>query len=141
VIQDRHMENCLFCKIIAKEIPAQIVFEDESIIAFLDINPVQPGHTLVVPKSHSGGLHDAVAETLDQLIRATQKIAHVVTQAMEAEGFNVELNNGAVAGQLIPHLHFHIIPRRENDGCVGGHGTPYADGVAERVAEKIRSAF
>jgi histidine triad (HIT) family protein len=135
------MENCLFCKIIAKEIPAQIVYEDESVIGFLDINPIQPGHTLVVPKIHSSGLHDATTQTLEIVIRATQKIANVLVRALDAEGFNVELNNGAVAGQLIPHLHFHNIPRRVNDGSVGGHGTPYAEGVAETVAEKIRSAI
>ena len=132
------MSNCLFCKIIAKEIPSSTVYEDDDIIAFLDIKPTNPGHTLVVPKKHSDGFHDADPVTLQKLIVATQKVANAVANALHTTGFNLEQNNGAIAGQVIPHLHFHIIPRRLDDGFRHWPGTPYAEGVMHEVSEKIR---
>jgi histidine triad (HIT) family protein len=135
------MEDCLFCKIASKEIPALTVYEDDAVIAFLDIKPVVPGHVLVVPKVHSAGLHDAAPETLDRLGRAMQRIAIGIQKALEVDGFNIEQNNGAVAGQVIPHLHFNIIPRRSDDGLKHWPGKEYMDGVAGIVAEKIQSAL
>ena len=135
------MEDCLFCKIIAKHIPSVPVYEDENVYAFLDINPVNPGHTLVVPKKHSAGLHDAEGETLYHLVDALQTIAKAVMVGLGTEGFNIEENNGEIAGQVIPHLHFHIVPRRVDDGLKHWPGTPYAEGRAEEVAERIRGAM
>lgn len=135
------MIDCLFCKITAKQIPSSAVYEDEDMYAFLDIKPVNPGHVLVVPKKHSEGFHDADEETLKRLIVVTQKIARAVTAAMGTTGFNLEQNNGAIAGQVIPHLHFHIVPRRPDDGLKHWPGTSYAEGEADAVAEKIRGAL
>ena len=132
------MTDCLFCKIIAKQIPSTPVYEDEAIYAFLDIKPVNPGHVLVVPKKHVDGFLDADEETLKTLIVATQKIAKATVSALGLEGFNLEENNGAVAGQVIPHLHLHIVPRRADDGLKHWPGTAYEQGKDAEVAEKIR---
>lgn len=133
------MADCLFCRIISKELPAAIVYEDDHVIGFLDIKPVNPGHTLVVPKKHSEGFHDADAGSLQELIIATQRIARGLIAAGICEAFNLEENNGAIAGQVIPHLHLHIVPRRVDDGLKHWPGTPYAEGEMDRVAASIRA--
>lgn len=133
------MDTCLFCRIIAKELPASIVYEDEDMIGFLDIKPVNPGHTLVVPKKHSDGFHDADPGTLQKLIVVAQRIARGLVAAGICEAFNLEENNGAIAGQLVPHLHLHIVPRRAGDGLKHWPGTPYAEGEIDRVAATIRA--
>lgn len=133
------MNDCLFCKIIAKEVPSYPVYEDDAIVAFLDIHPTQPGHILVVPRLHSEGFHDASSETLHRLIDATQTIAKAVLLATGTTAFNLEQNNGVIAGQVIPHLHLHIIPRVEGDGLKHWPGKSYADGEADVMAEKIRN--
>ncbi len=132
------MSDCIFCHIVARKIPSQPVYEDEYVYAFLDIHPINPGHVLVVPKQHSVGLHDADEAVLQQLILATQKIARAVVTALNTTGFNLVENNGVIAGQVIPHVHFHIIPRRPEDGLKPWPGTSYAEGEATRVAESIR---
>lgn len=135
------MSHCLFCNIIARKIPSDAVYEDPDVYAFLDIHPVNPGHVLVAPKKHSESLHDADEETVKLLIRAVQRIARGITSALDTTGFNVVQNNGAIAGQVISHLHFHVIPRRPDDGFQHWKGVPYADGEGGRVAEKIRAAI
>lgn len=108
--------DCIFCRIIAGDIPSHKVYEDEHVYAFLDIGPLSEGHTLIVPKQH--------AETLDQLSDdaaaacglACKKIGAAVAAAMNCPGWNVLQNNGAVAGQEVMHVHFHLIPRAEGDG-------------------------
>lgn len=133
--------DCLFCKIISGEIPSFRVYEDDAVLAFLDIKPVNPGHVIVVPKKHSEGFHDADEETLKRLIVATQKVANGVANAMETPGFNIEENNGTIAGQVIQHLHFHIVPRRPDDGLRHWPGTAYAEGAVAAVQEKIKKAL
>lgn len=135
------MTDCLFCKIVAKEIPSKGVYEDEHVYAFLDIKPVNPGHVLVVPKAHSGGFLDADPEVLKRLVLATKTVAAAVVKALGTDGFNIEENNGAIAGQVIPHLHFHVVPRRPDDGLKHWPGTPYEAGKDEEVAAKIRAAL
>ena len=133
------MSDCLFCKIISGEIPAHKVFENEKALAFLDINPINPGHVLIIPKKHYDTLLGADAESLRALIEFVPLIAKAVMQGLGYNGFNLGVNNGAVAGQVIPHLHFHIMPRREGDDHQLFRGAPYAAGEIEQVAEKIRS--
>lgn len=133
------MSDCLFCKIIRKEIPSSSVYEDEDVYAFLDIHPVNNGHVLVVPKRHSDGMHDAAKEDLERLIVATQRVAAGVIEGLDAQGYNFQQNNGAAAGQVIPHLHFHIIPRFEDDGLRLWPGHDYGEGEMEEVARKIRT--
>jgi histidine triad (HIT) family protein len=133
------MNDCLFCKIINKEIPAVIVYEDDNVLAFLDINPVNPGHTLIVPKVHSDELLGTDDKVLEQMIVVTKKVAAAILRGLGYEAFNLEQNNGKIAGQVIPHLHWHIVPRRADDGFKHWPGKEYAEGEAKSVAEKITS--
>ncbi len=132
------MSDCLFCRIVRKEIPAEVVYEDEATLAFLDIRPTAPGHVLVIPKQHSDGLHDANPVVLGAVIRTVQRLARVLMQVFEVEGFNVIQNNGSVAGQVIPHLHFHIIPRQTGDGLEHWHGKVYGEGEMKEMGERVR---
>lgn len=131
------MEDCLFCKIIKGEIPAQRIYEDENVFAFLDINPCNPGHTLVVPKEHCENLLDASGEDLRSVISVIQKIAAAIMKAFDYKAFNLGVNNGAIAGQVVQHLHFHLVPRREGDGYELFHGGKAEPEELERAAEKI----
>ncbi len=132
-------EECLFCQIINGEVPSHKVYEDENVIAILDIHPVNPGHTLIIPKKHSRDMLDADDSTLQAMIVATKKVAEAIILAFEEyDAFNLELNNGRLAGQIIPHLHWHIVPRSEDDGLQHWPGKDYKAGEAEEVAVKIR---
>lgn len=133
--------NCLFCKIVRGDIPSFRVYEDDAVIAFLDIKPVNPGHVLVVPRTHSQGFHDAAPETLEKLIIATQKVAKAILAATGVPAFNLEQNNGEVAGQVIPHLHIHIIPRVSDDGLKHWPGKEYPEGEIARIQESIRAVL
>ena len=132
---------CIFCKIINKEIPAEIIYEDEKSLVFLDIEPNNPGHCLVVPKQHFENIFDAPEEVLAHLINVAKKISRVLKVAVLAEGINIGINNGASAGQIVPHLHIHVIPRYVSDGFIHWHGKPYEPGEIKIVAEKIRKSL
>ena len=103
--------DCVFCAIAAGEIPSFKVYEDDLVLAYLDINPFSFGHTLVIPKEHSTGLLDTPPETLKEIIVRVQKVAAHLKTALPCDGFNVLQNNGEAAGQTVHHLHFHIVPR------------------------------
>jgi histidine triad (HIT) family protein len=133
------MEETLFDRIISHEIPAEIVYEDEHAIAFLDIHPNNPGHTLVVPKKHSRNLFDVDEEYLTNLILAVQQVAIAVRDAMGAEGVNIAMNNEAAAGQEVFHTHMHVIPRFKADGFKHFPQGEYKPGEAQEVADKIRA--
>jgi histidine triad (HIT) family protein len=135
------MTDCLFCKIARGEIPSQKVYEDDTVFAFLDINPVSPGHTLVIPKEHAQMLLDASDESLERVIKAAKYIAAGILQATGATGFNLVANNHPSAGQLIEHLHFHIIPRTKDDGIELIHGKSAQKEELEKVAQKIKDAI
>jgi histidine triad (HIT) family protein len=135
------MMNCLFCKIVAGEIPSTKVFEDETSFAFLDIAPVSKGHTLIVPKVHAENLISASAETLSAMMPTVQLMAKAAVKAVGAEGFNLHVNNGRASGQLVDHLHFHIIPRFAHDGLEHWPKIAYAEGEAQVVGEKIRKSL
>jgi histidine triad (HIT) family protein len=134
--------DCIFCKIVAGDIPSERVYEDSDVIAFLDINPIAPGHTLVVPKTHCTDLLDATPETLDAVMRAAQNVAPAVLAATDGEGFNFFQFNGRCAGQEVFHLHFHIIPRRSDDD-VSYRWTQgsYGDGEMAALGERVRDAL
>ena len=135
------MSDCIFCKIISGEIPAQRVYENEKSLAFLDIRPVNPGHTLVAPKKHFENLLDAPPDVLVAMMDATQKVAKAILLATGDESFNLGVNNGAVAGQVVFHLHLHIMPRHPNDGHHLWSGKEYQVGEAEKLAQKIRDSL
>lgn len=110
------MSECIFCKIAKGEIPCKKVFENDHIIAFLDINPTNAGHTLVVPKEHHEDLLATPNDVLSDILKHVKFIAGAVMTAVNADGFNVIINTKPAAGQVIFHTHFHIIPRFDNDG-------------------------
>ncbi len=134
------MEETVFAKIIRREIPADIVYEDDSVIAFLDIKPNQAGHTLVVPKTYARNIFDIDEHTWSALTDAVRKLAPAVRDAVGAQGVNISMNNEPAAGQIVFHAHVHIIPRFDGDhGYNAGH--TYAPGEREAVVEKIRAAI
>ena len=136
------MDDCVFCKMVAGEIPVTKIYEDEGVLAFLDIGPVSEGHTLVIPKKHVGKAHESDPETLAQVGSCLGKIAGAVVAAMGADGYNVLCNNGRAAGQVVDHLHFHIIPRRTGDGVfTQWPAGKYAEGQIDAIAEKIRKSL
>jgi len=137
------MENdCLLCKIIAGEITAVKVYEDEAVLAVMDINPVNPGHVLVMPKKHSANLEMTDAKDLSAVINSVKNIGAAIKSGLGYQGYNVVVNNDSVAGQLIPHLHFHIIPRRSDDNLRGWPQKPYeTPEEMNELAEKIKDAL
>ncbi len=131
-------DDCIFCKIVAGEIPGTKIYEDEVVLAFLDIGPLSDGHTLVIPKQHFEKMHDCPAELLGQISRCFGKIARAVITAMNSDGYNVLCNNGRAAGQLVGHLHFHIIPRKTGDGVFARwQAYKYPEGRIEAIAADI----
>jgi histidine triad (HIT) family protein len=128
---------CIFCKIINGEIPSYKIYEDESTFAFLDIKPVNPGHTLIIPKKHYQNLEEISETDLQSLILVVKKIGAKIKQELGVPGYNCYENNDPVAGQVIPHLHFHIIPRLENDGFKYWSGSDYLSGQAEELVRKL----
>ena len=131
-------DDCIFCKIVAGQIPAAKIYEDHSVFAFLDIGPLSPGHTLVIPKQHYKSLHDCPPDLVAQLAAKLGKIAQAVITAMGYEAYNVLCNTGRAAGQLVDHVHFHIIGRRANDGVfTSWPAKQYQQGEIERIAKKI----
>ena len=107
--------DCVFCAIVDGEIPSFKIYEDDTAIAFLDINPFSYGHTLVVPKVHREGLLDAEDGELAALMAIVKKVAAAIKAELKCDGFNILQNNGEAAGQTVRHVHFHIIPRRNGD--------------------------
>ena len=103
--------NCVFCAIAEGEIPSFKVYEDDLVLAYLDINPFTKGHALVIPKAHTSGLLDTSDETLASIISRVKKVASHLKASLPCDGFNILQNNGESAGQTVMHLHFHIVPR------------------------------
>jgi histidine triad (HIT) family protein len=130
--------NCIFCKIAKGEIPSNGLYEDDKILAFLDISPVSLGHTLVIPKEHYQSMEEISESELCSLIRVVKIIGENLKKKLNVPGYNVCLNNDPAAGQLIPHLHFHIIPRQEGDGLQPWPQGEYQEGEADKIVAKIK---
>ena len=136
------MADCIFCKIVQGEIPCAKVYEDDLVLSFLDINPINPGHTLVLPKNHYSTLFEVAPEALEACILASQKISKAVYKTVNAAGLNFLQNNFRAAGQLIEHVHFHLIPRFDNDGFLTSWpGKEYPSGEMEKTLKKILAEF
>ncbi len=104
--------SCLFCKIISREIPAEIVFENDHVLAFLDIGPVSEGHTLVIPKAHAENLSEGTEAEARELMSVVHMLAPKIMKAIGADGYNLGMNHGTAAGQDVMHTHLHIMPRK-----------------------------
>ena len=114
------MENCIFCKIINKQIPSSVVYEDDGVIAFLDISQATKGHTLVLSKKHYSNLLEIDEEVLAKIIKVAKTIASSMVKSLGAQGFNLVNNCNEVAGQSVMHFHLHIIPRYNHEEFVIG---------------------
>jgi len=134
--------NCIFCKIIAGQIPCHKLFEDEHVLAFLDVGPLSRGHSLVIPKGHWATIDQADDAALAACIKTVKRLSIAVKQATGAAGWNVLQNNGAVSGQAVGHVHFHIIPRDEGDGLgYRWNAGKLSDDAASELVEKITGAL
>jgi len=134
------MPECIFCKIVAGAIPCTKVYEDAHVLSFLDIGPISPGHTLLLPKKHYGAIMEMPAGEVAALFKPVAALAAAVRTAVGADGINVLQNNGPTAGQVVPHLHIHLIPRWPDDGLGFRWPAREADvAVLARQAEAIRA--
>ncbi len=133
--------DCIFCDIIEGKSEAEIIYEDERVISFLDIRPVNYGHTLVITKNHYENFLSVPVKELNAVIKAARKIAEAISISLKTDGFNIVANNGTAAGQSVFHFHFHIIPRYNTDKF---HFRPelknYSNGSMKEFADKIRTA-
>jgi len=137
------MNDCIFCKIVAGEIPSIQVYENEHVLAFMDIGPIVKGHALVIPKAHHNPLADTPDEVLGQVMAAVRLVARAMQEGLGADGVNIHQANGEAAGQVVPHLHFHVIPRFKHDGHHWNWTPhPYADlSEAAALADRIQAAL
>lgn len=134
--------NCIFCNIINKQETAEVLFENDNIISFLDIRPVNYGHTLVIPKIHYENFLSVSYDDLSRLIEATQILCNALVKSLEPDGFNIVANNGTAAGQSVFHFHFHIIPRFNTDEFkFRPMIKKYNNGLMKEYADKIRLAI
>lgn len=136
------MDDCIFCRIVKGEIPSAKVYEDEQCYAFLDIEPLSWGHTLIVPKKHYERITEMPPAEVAALMSVVPKLAAAVIKAADAEGLNVLQNNGRVSGQAVPHLHVHLIPRHTGDGLgYRWNAKQYGEGEMETFHKKILGAL
>lgn len=134
-------ENCIFCKIVRGALPSTPVYEDETTMAFMDINPASTGHTLVIPKDHAENLLAVSTLNLTATMVTTQKIAQAIQQALQPDGMRISQLNGAAAGQMVFHYHVHIIPVHAGERP-GTHGRAPGDPqILQQTAAKIRAAL
>ena len=108
--------DCIFCQIVKKKIPSKILFENEKVLAFLDIYPIFKGHTIVIPKNHYQNIEDSPESELIETFKIVKNLAVLIHKKLEIDGYNVLQNNFEAAGQVIQHFHVHIIPRSKDDG-------------------------
>jgi histidine triad (HIT) family protein len=133
-------DNNIFAKILRGEMPAHKIYEDEHSFAFLDIMPKSKGHSLVIPKTPAINLIDIEPDNLCTLMHSVHKLAPIVVNAMGADGFVIQQFNGAVAGQMVFHIHFHIVPRYEDVPLKHAASEMEQDGILTANADKIRAA-
>lgn len=132
------MDECIFCKIVAGEIPSHKIYEDDDLTAMLDIMPVHPGHTLVIPKKHFANILETPEDLSCKILELAKKIGKKVVEEFGADGVNITNNTHPAAGQSVLHVHFHIIPRYENDGLQPWPHKQYGPGQAEGIASKLK---
>lgn len=133
-------DDCIFCKIVAGELDAHIVYNDEDVVAFLDANPVSDGHLLVVPREHAETLSDLSPGAVGPLFNVVRHMTRGVAATLSPDGVNVLQNNGAGAGQEVGHVHVHIIPRYEDDGLdISFEGGDINETRAADIVERLRA--
>lgn len=134
--------DCVFCKIGNQELPAEIVYQDEKAVVFLDISPVNKGHCLAIPKEHHANLLDTPDDLVGHLMSVVKKTAQAIQQVLGAEGVNININNGSAAGQVVFHTHIHIIPRYQQDGLKLWPGEKYKNEEEKKqITQKIKTVL
>jgi histidine triad (HIT) family protein len=140
------MTDCIFCQIVDGEIPSRTVYEDDDVFAFLDVNPLARGHTLVIPKSHHASVADLSDEVRDALFATAGRLTPAVEAAVDADASTIGMNNGPASGQEVPHAHVHLVPRFEGDGVGPLHALNWSspdpsdeefDEIEAAIAERI----
>lgn len=134
--------DCIFCKIVAGQIPCHKIFEDDQVLSFLDIGPLAEGHTLVIPKDHYPLVSEMPGEAVAAVTAHLPRLARAVMAATGVQGCNILVNNGKVSGQEVEHVHWHIIPRVAGDGLgYRWNASEYAEGRAEMVLDAVKKAL
>jgi histidine triad (HIT) family protein len=133
------MSDCIFCKIAKGELPCYKIYEDENFLAFLDIQPISKGHTLIIPKKHYNTFLETPVEILSLMTKIIHKIGQALLKATRTDGLNFGLNNGEAAGQIIMHTHFHIIPRFKNDGLHTWPSIECSEEEFKKISENIKN--
>lgn len=134
--------DCIFCGIVAGRIPARVVRECDHALAFLDVGPLAEGHTLLIPKAHAARIDELSHAQAAALFGCLPDLARAVSAATGAPGLNILQNNGAESGQVVMHVHIHLIPRRSDDGLgYRWNAGSYPPGRADAVADSIRAAL
>ncbi len=135
--------DCIFCKIVKGEIPSHKVYEDDKTLAFLDINPVHAGHTLVIPKEHSRNIFEIAEDDWVAVQKTVHRVAQAIEKSLDKDGVNLLMNNREHAGQVVDHSHVHLIPRHRGDGGVNNIWThhPIREEETGPILEKIRAAL
>lgn len=136
------MSECIFCAIVEGEIPGRTVYESDHVLAFLDVNPLAEGHTLVIPKAHHERLTDMPESLAVEVMDGLYHVTEAVESALDADGTTIAFNDGEAAGQEVPHVHAHVIPRWDGDGggpihAILGERPTLSDGEMDDVAERI----
>ncbi len=135
------MHDCIFCQIVAGQLPAARVLETPRVLAFLDIAPVNYGHTLVIPKDHYQNFLDLPDDLWQEMSRVSRQVARALQAGLQAEGFNIGMNNFEAAGQEVFHAHIHVIPRYFSDGLRLFPQESYRPGDIEKTAAQLRQAL
>ena len=135
-------DDCIFCSIVAGDIPGRVVHETETTLAFLDVNPLARGHTLVIPKAHHARLDDLPADVASDLFAAVHELTPRVEAAVDADAMTVGINDGEAAGQEVPHAHVHLVPRFDGDGggpihAVAGERPDLSDAEFDEIEAAI----
>lgn len=130
--------DCIFCKIVAGEVPSTKIYEDAEVLAFMNLHPTHKGQVLVIPKDHIENIYGLSEELAARIMLATKKLAIAVKNGVDADGVNLIMNNEEAAGQVIFHAHMHIIPRFNSDGLKNWPARDYNVGEIEEWGEKVR---
>lgn len=121
------MDDCIFCKIISGEIPSHVVYEDDATFCIMDIQPLTRGHLLVMPKKHVERFGDMEERDVIPVMLTVHRMVGAMSSVFQPDGYNIFQNNGRAAGQIVDHLHVHLVPRRKGDGAIAQKAKPAAD--------------
>lgn len=137
-------ENCIFCRILAGEIPSRVLYEDEDFKVIMDVGPATRGHALILPKEHYANLYELPEELAAKAMKLAKKMTAAMTDVLHCDGFNLVQNNGMVAGQTVFHFHLHLIPRYEQDdnaGMISWKQNSFSDEEMQKLQELIVSGI